>query len=61
MGLPAAVVLFLVFDGVPVLVRAQHVLPPGDDTPWFECNRLALPWCALRRSHALCMPPQSIC
>ncbi|KAK9843411.1 hypothetical protein WJX81_000813 [Elliptochloris bilobata] len=22
----------------------QHVLPPGDDTPWFECNRLALPW-----------------
>lgn len=61
MGLPAAVIMFLVTDGMPVPLRAQHVLPPGDDTPWFECNRLVLPWYGPALLRAPCTPPHSVC
>lgn len=30
---------------VPQALRAlQHLLPPGEDTPWFEHGRLPLKW-----------------
>ena len=44
----------------------QHVLPPGEHTPWFDYHRLPLKWCAHRarageEASLLALQPRSRC